>query len=191
MNANQNPLILAIAAVVSAAAGKSANASKAGESGKSATAALRDFALLSADAGVPVQRAQDALKAAFVKANMKAGTAKPYVRALGGFRQAIAEGDSITDTGDGKAMTVPQANIYLLPKADRDVEKRLTELRAEIAKRVRAIKNVTELAEFRDLLPEVKGEVKTVEVAQDAADILADFLTDDETAEDVAEAQAA
>lgn len=183
MNAQSHvsPMLTALSALVAATLNKKADTAKAGEAGKSATDALRDFASLSAEAGVPVQRAQDAMKLAFTKANVKAGTAKPYIRALGGFRQAIAEGANIADTGEGKPMTVPQANIYLTPKDEREAEKAIEDVRREIAKRVRGVKNLAELIEFRDLLPEVKGEVKTVEVAQDAADLLAEYITDDDS----------
>lgn len=180
----KSPLLLALSAVVAAATDKKAQSSKAGEASKSVTAALRDYATVSAELNVPVQRAQDALKVAFTAANMKPGTVKPYARALGGFRQAIAEGANIADTGEGKPMTVPQAEVYLLPAADREAAKLIADLRKEIAKRVHAIKNVAELTEFRDLLPEVKGEVKTTAAAESAADILADFIgTDDDEAE--------
>lgn len=188
---NTKTLIAAAAAAVIAAALDKKNASaKAGEVGKSAIKAVREFAHVTADNGVDAKGAADYLNAAWKDTGKPAGTIKPYLSAFRGYRQAITEGvniDNVAKEGEeAKPMTAPAARVYLLSKAEREERAVLETIRKEIGERVRACKIVADLIAFRDMLPEAEGKVTTT-VAEPSADSLLDSLVGDEDEDEATE----
>lgn len=173
----------AAAAVVAAALDKKNASAKAGEVGKSAVQAVRDYANVTAEHNVPSQGAADYLNAAWKSTGKSAGTIKPYISSFRGFRQALAEGVDINNVAaegeDAKPMTAPAARTFLLSKSEREEKAALDTVRAEIAKRARGCTNLADLTAIRDMLPEVKGAVTTT-VAEPTADSLLDSLIGDE-----------
>lgn len=190
MNVNENVgvLTLAVATIVAGLTDKAAASKGAGQESKKAITALREYAVKSAEAGVNPEKAAAFLADSMTAAKIPEGTVKAYRASYNGYRIAIAEGANIADTGEGKPMTAPQAREYNVPPAKREAVKLLNDLRKEIAKRAKACDDPKALAEIRDLLPEVDGEVKTTVHAPDPADYFG--MESDDVAE-VREAAAA
>ena len=184
-NANVKALTLAVAEITKALQAKAENGKAGSSEGQKVITHLRAYAVASEEAGMDKDNGAAYLTRTLEAAGIKAGTIRPYRAAYTGYRQALSEGDSITDTGDGKAMTAPQAQAYNVPKSQRDDAKLRKDVMAEINKRLKAIAKTADLIEFRDTLPEVEGEATTI-VAPDLADFLPGL--DDE---DVADVQAA
>lgn len=133
---------------------------------------LRQYAGLTADAGIATTDAQTVLAGSLKAAKVPAGTVKVYSGAFKGYRQAMAEGVNIEDVSNGEAekpqpMTVPKAREFLIPAAERAEKARFDTIRAEIAERVRAVTDYAELVAFRDMLPEAEGATTTREPSVD------------------------
>jgi hypothetical protein len=190
MNVKENVGVLtsAVATIVAGLTDKAAASKGAGVESKKAIAALREYAVKSAEAGIATDKAAAFLADSMTAAKIPEGTVKAYRASYNGYRVAISEGANISDTGEGKPMTAPQAREYNVPADKREAIKLLADIRKEIAKRVKACDNPDTLAEIRDLLPEVAGEVKTVFAAPDPA---AYFGDDSDAVADVREAAAA
>jgi hypothetical protein len=187
MNVNQNVegLTLAVATIVAGLTDKAAASKGASSESKKAITALREYAVKSAEAGIDAGKAAAFLADSMTAAKIPEGTVKAYRASYNGYRTAISEDVNILDTGDGKPMTAPQAREFNLPPKQREAVKLLNDLRKEIAKRAKACDDPKALAEIRDLLPEVEGEVKTEVHTPDPADYFG------EQADDVAEVRAA
>jgi hypothetical protein len=154
-------LTLAVATIVAGLANKATASKGAGVESKKAITALREYAVKSAEAGVSVAEAAQYLADSMTYAKIPEGTVMAYRASYNGYRIAISEGANIADTGDGKPMTAPQAREYNIPAAKRDAVKLLNDIRKEIGKRVKACEDAAQLAEIRDLLPAIEGEVET------------------------------
>jgi hypothetical protein len=196
MNVTKTQIVEAAARVVALAANKKASASENGKAGQSAVAAVREYAILTAAAGNPSVGAADYLIATWKATGAKVGTIKPYVSAFRGYRQALAEGVNILDAspdsdGDAKPMTAPAARVFLLSKDEREEKAILDTVRAEIAQRARACKNLADLTAIRDMLPAVEGKVRNVAPTEPTADSILDSLFTEQSEDEQAEEQEA
>lgn len=190
MNA-KSLIATAAAAVIAAALDKKNASAKAGEVGKSAVQAVREYAHVTADNGVDAKGAADYLNAAWKATGKPAGTIKPYISSFRGYRQAITEGvniDNVAPEGeDAKPMTAPAARVFLLSKAEREERAALDTIRKEIGERVRACSNLADLVAFRDMLPEAQGKAKTVTDEPSADSLLDSLIGDDDEADEATE----
>lgn len=179
MNALQTSIRASLANVVASLKNAKDGSAIGRKAAQSAVSHVREYAKLTHEAGIAPSDAAEVLATAWKSTKLPAGTIKPYSAALRGYRQAISEGENIENTGDGKPMTAPVARTFNVAKEKRAAEKALAEVRAEIAKRVKAIESLADLIAFRDVLPEVEGEVKTVAAGPSVDDMLANLFADE------------
>lgn len=177
----------ALTGLVSDLSGTRSASRDAGAKRANAAAHLRQFVGATQEAGIAVEKAQELLRAAWKATTLPVGTIKPYVTAYAGYRAAMDEGVNIFDLGGGKdgnpaPLSVPKAREYLIPADQREANKAMADVRAEIAERVRGVKNLADLVAFRDMLPEVEGGTTTT-TEPTADDLLAAILGKDDGAQ--------
>jgi hypothetical protein len=184
MNANIKALTLAVDTILAAVAGKQGHAKDAAKEGKNASDALRAYATLTANEGIPTAQAKAYMADRMKAAKVPDGTIKPYGQSFAGYRGAISEGVDIETAGKGnKPLSANNARDYLLPKAERDAKRLADGIRAEIAKRLAAVKETATLEAIRDQLPALPDSVETVVAVPDAADYFADVEADADVAQ--------